>query len=213
MLLRLCNIGKSYPVGGSHLEVLKNVSFEISPGDRVWVRGRNGSGKSTLLKIVSGQMPPDTGTIEKGRDDLRISLLSQSIATYVGRNLTLAEHLAVGVRGGSSSFLRKLVTPSFRKEAQKSLERFDLGLEDRLDDFVGNLSGGEGQLIGILTLLSAESDILCLDEPSASLDFRVSEVVQDLLKNVTGSRKMGLVFASHDSQFGGKMANRFVDLG
>lgn len=213
MMLRLTDISKHYFVGSSRLQVLKNVNLEIHPGDRVWVSGKNGIGKTTLLKIISGELIPDSGKILPLKPDIKISLLSQAISDYVGKSLTVVEHIALGMGMGMGKFFKKLVTPDLETSVRERLSELELGLEKRLHDFVGNLSGGEAQVIGIFTVIQSEPDILCLDEPSASLDFRISSIIGDLLKKITESKKTALVFVTHDRDFASELMTEEVRLG
>lgn len=212
MSLKLKNISKHYFVSDTKLEVLKNLNLEIHPGDRVWVSGKNGSGKTTLLKIISGELTPDSGKVIASKENLKVALLSQAVSDYVGKNLTVVEHIALGIRITKGQRFKKLVTHKIELLIHEKLAKLGLNLEKRLYDFVGNLSGGEAQVIGIFTVIQSNPDILCLDEPSASLDFRISAIISDMLKRITESNDTAIVFVSHDREFASRMETKEIRL-
>jgi polar amino acid transport system ATP-binding protein len=210
MIVELKNINKSYLIGDKIFPVLSGTNLTLNPGDRIHLRGRNGSGKTTLLRIISGDLKPDGGKVTRNCNDQEIALLSQAIPTYVGKNLTIAEHIALGLVSRSSNPFRTAVNADVIETVRLIVSKFGIGLENRLFDFVGNLSGGEAQLIGITTVLSLKPRILCLDEPSAALDFRVSVIVADMLKNF--SSEAGLIFVAHNEEFAEGVRNKIIEL-
>lgn len=211
ILIKIKNIYKSYRIANIFLPVIEGLSFDISNGDRIRIAGNNGSGKSTLLKIISGQLSPDGGEIIRSSTRLKIAFLSQSLGDYIGRTLTIAEHLRLGFLFSSLSKKRAVIFGGKHFVlACDLLAGFGLGLENRLNDFVGNLSGGEAQVVALATVLAAKPDILCLDEPSTALDFRVGAEVANAIKEMV--KENALIFVSHDDNFANIVSNRTIRL-
>ena len=127
------------------IHALKNVSFEVRPGEVVALIGANGAGKSTTLKTVSGMMHSRTGSIEEGR--------------RIFQQMTVLENLEMG------AYLHKKPT---REELKDIFTRFPR-LQERRDQVAGTLSGGEQQMLAMGRALISHPKLLMLDEPSMGL--------------------------------------------
>mgnify|MGYP001122096940 CR=1 FL=1 len=176
---------------------LRDVSFAAAPGERVAIIGPNGAGKTTLLSILAGIQPPDAGRITRAPHE--IGWVPQQAAVY-GR-LTVAENLRLFAR------LQRLPDPD--AAVARMLEQ--TGLQDRADDLVGALSGGNRQRVNIAIGLLPSPPVLLLDEPSASLDprqrARMWAFVGDLVADGTT-----VVFSTHDVQEAERCADRLLVL-
>jgi ABC-2 type transport system ATP-binding protein len=159
---------------------LQSVSFTLSPGELVGVVGPNGAGKTTLLSILAGVLTPDEGELTiSGRE---AGWVPQQPALY--SKLSVAENLRLFAR------LERLPDPNaavVRMLAQT-------GLEDRADEEVGKLSGGNQQRVNIAIGLLSEPPLLLLDEPSASLDPRQRERLWEFISALGTT----VVFSTHD---------------
>ena len=136
---------------------LRSVSFEVSPGEIVGVIGPNGAGKTTLLSILAGILAPDAGELTRS-DGRRFGWVPQEPALY--SKLSVTQNLRLFAR------LEQVADP----EAAVRRLLSQTGLEERADDEVGKLSGGNQQRVNVAIGLLAEPPVLLLDEPSASLD-------------------------------------------
>jgi len=164
---------------------LLGVSFELAPGERVGIVGPNGAGKTTLLSILAGVLEPDGGELsQSGRD---AGWVPQRPSLY--SKLSLAENLRLFAR------LEKLADP----EAAVTRMLAQTGLEDRADEEVGRLSGGNQQRVNIAIGLLAEPPVLLLDEPSASLDPRQRERLWEFISALSDrSPPTTVVFSTHN---------------
>jgi ABC-2 type transport system ATP-binding protein len=163
---------------------LHPTSFEERQGEIVGVIGPNGAGKTTLLSILAGVLEPTAGDLSYP-DDQRVGWVPQQPAVY--SKLSVAENLRLFAR------LEKLPDPE--QGAQQMLA--EIGLEDRANDEVGKLSGGNQQRVNIgIGLLSAPSTLL-LDEPSASLDPRQRERLWAFIGERVG-KGTAVVFSTHN---------------
>ena len=141
---------------------MRDVSFEVAPGELVAIIGPNGAGKTTLLTMLAGIRVPDTGSVQQQgpNADKRIGWVPQQAAVY--QKLTVAQNLRLFAR------LEKVEDPD--AVVQRMLEQ--TGLEERADDELGSLSGGNRQRVNIAVGLLADPPVLLLDEPSGALDPR-----------------------------------------
>jgi ABC-2 type transport system ATP-binding protein len=159
---------------------LQSVSFELSPGELVGIIGPNGAGKTTLLSILAGVVAPDEGELTvAGRD---AGWVPQQPALY--SKLSVRENLRLFAR------LEKLANP----EAAVARMLEQTGLQDRADDEVGTLSGGNRQRVNIAIGLLSEPALLLLDEPSAALDPRQRERLWEFISALGTT----VVFSTHD---------------
>jgi ABC-2 type transport system ATP-binding protein len=162
---------------------LNAVSFELSPGELVGIIGPNGAGKTTLLSILAGVLEPDEGDLSRpGRE---AGWVPQQPALYA--KLSVAENLRLFAR------LERVADP----DAVVARMLAQTALEDRCDEEVGRLSGGNRQRVNIAIGLISEPSVLLLDEPSASLDPRQRERLWEFISALAG-RGTTVVFSTHN---------------
>ena len=162
---------------------LHEVSFELQAGELVGLVGPNGAGKTTLLSILAGVLEPSAG--ELSRTPREIGWVPQQPALY--SKLSVAENLRLFAR------LEKLADPD--QAVTRMLEQ--AALQDRADEEVGRLSGGNQQRVNIAIGLLAAPAVLLLDEPSASLDPRQRERLWEFIGSLAG-RGTTVLYSTHN---------------
>jgi ABC-2 type transport system ATP-binding protein len=164
---------------------LAAVSFEVRPGQLVAVIGPNGAGKTTLLSIVAGAMTPDEGEVSRPAGSRPFGWVPQQVALY--SKLSVAENLRLFAR------LERLA------DAEDAVSGMlaETGLEERADEEVGHLSGGNQQRVNIGIGLLGQPSVLLLDEPSASLDPRQRERLWEFISRLA-ARGTTVIFSTHD---------------
>jgi ABC-2 type transport system ATP-binding protein len=177
---------------------LRDVSFELYPGELVAIIGPNGAGKTTLLSILAGVLAPTEGVLE--RPPREIGWVPQQPALY--SKLSVAENLRLFAR------LEKLPDPE--DAVQRMLAQ--TGLEERADEEVGRLSGGNRQRVNIAIGLLCEPAALLLDEPSASLDPRQRERLWEFIGGLAG-RGTTVVYSTHNVGEAERYGDRVLVLG
>jgi ABC-type multidrug transport system ATPase subunit len=173
-------------------DALRDVTFEVSDGERVAVIGPNGAGKTTLLQILAGALKPTAGAVSAGR----VGWVPQSPALY--SKLSVAENLRF--------FARLEKVPDVERAVAGMLEQ--TALAERARDEVGKLSGGNKQRVNIAIGLLGEPEVLLLDEPSAALDPRQRERLWEFI----GALGTTVVFSTHDVGEAERFADRVVVL-
>jgi ABC-2 type transport system ATP-binding protein len=164
---------------------LNAVSFELGSGERIGIIGPNGAGKTTLLSILAGMLEPDEGELSRPAGRGSIGWVPQQPALYA--KLSVAENLRLFAR------LEKVADPD--ATVARMLEQ--TALEDRADEEVGRLSGGNQQRVNIAIGLLSEPTVLLLDEPSASLDPRQRERLWEFI-SALADRGTTVVFSTHN---------------
>lgn len=203
--LELKSVSKSFPAGtGGRLEVLKDVSLTLESGDVLRLSGASGSGKTTFMNVVSALIPPDSGTIlfngtdithlrESGKDRFRAENVGYIFQTF---NL-LSPYSVIENVYAPLAFAGKL-GDGYRERAMKALERVEMaGFADKLPY---HLSVGQRQRVAIARVLFAKQRLILADEPTASLDEHSSELVREVLHELSENGAI-LIFSSHDATF------------
>jgi putative ABC transport system ATP-binding protein len=194
---------------GTPLEsrALRGIDLVIPEGQFVSVIGSNGAGKSTLLNALAGTARASRGRIViDGADLTRASAVGR--ARFIARvfqdplagtceSLTLDENLALAQARGARRGLRAALDPTRRSQWRERLAALGLGLEGRLQDRMGLLSGGQRQAASLLMATLASLKILLLDEHTAALDPRTAELVMDLTRSLVAEGRLTTLMITH----------------
>jgi len=194
---------------GSPIETraLRGMSLDIPAGQFVAVIGSNGAGKSTLLNAVSGDVGVDRGTILiDGRDVTaepvwaradKVARVFQNPMAGTCETLSIEENMALASGRGQRRGLTRAVTTSMREEYRARLATLGLGLENRLSDRIGLLSGGQRQAVSLLMAALQPSRILLLDEHTAALDPRTAAFVLELTCRIVEEANLTTMMVTH----------------
>ncbi len=191
--LRAVAVSKRY----GERDALRDMSFEIAPGELVAVIGPNGAGKTTLLSLLAGIAAPTSGRVERGVP--RPAWVPQQSAIYA--KLSVAENLRLFARLEGVDEPERVVD---RMLAQT-------GLEDRADDEVGELSGGNRQRVNIAVGLLGDPSVVLLDEPSSALDPRQRARLWSFIGELS-ARGTTVVFSTHNVAEAERYAERVLVL-
>ena len=188
-------------------KALRGLSLEIPTGQFVTVIGSNGAGKSTFLNSVSGDQSVDSGTIKIDGLDVtkmpvwarseRVARVFQDPMAGTCEDLTIEENMALGQCRGSFRKLTRAVKTEMRALFRDRLAMLGLGLENRLTDRIGLLSGGQRQAISLLMAALQPSRILLLDEHTAALDPRTADFVLRLTSRIVADNQLTTMMVTH----------------
>ena len=201
---------------------LDDFSLEVADGDFITIIGSNGAGKTTLLNIIAGTIEPEEGhVIVDGQDVTKwpdfqmaqyISRVFQSPTMGTAGDMTIEENLCMAELRGKKRGLRWGVTKGRRSSYREILKVLDLGLEDRLKQSVGLLSGGQRQSLTLLMTTLAMPKVLLLDEHTAALDPRTATKVMDLTDTMVRENRLTTLMVTHNMTQALKYGNRMVML-
>ena len=205
-LLQFSGVQLQYQNGQNLTEVIKGISFTINQNERLAIVGKSGSGKTSLLMLMAGLEKPTSGSIrfqdkeltsytEDQLTDFRkknIGIVFQSF--YLIPSYTALENVALSLE------------INFQKNALIQAEEIlaDLGLKDRLHHFPSQLSGGEQQRVAIARAIINKPELILADEPTGNLDEENSQVIADLLFNVSQKYQKSLCLVTHDLELAKK---------
>lgn len=229
-MLRLEKISKTYPTG----EVLKDINWEVRPGDRVGLVGVNGAGKSTQLKIIMGEIEPTTGQIIRP-NSLRIGYLNQEFDIDESRTVQDELWRAFGDVNNVHEALSKIhhaLETATPEQLDNLLEKMDklqrqfegmngYGIEAKIgkvlpdmgftledaDRLVSSFSGGWQMRMNLAKVILQEPDLLLLDEPTNHLDLDTIEWLENYLRGLNTP----MVIVSHDREFLDRLCNNIVE--
>ena len=205
-LLQFSDVQLQYQNGQNLTEVIKGISFTIKQNERLAIVGKSGSGKTSLLMLMAGLEKPTSGSIQFHEEKLtlytedqltnfrkkNIGIVFQSF--YLIPSYTALENVALSLE------------INFQKNALVQAEEIlnDLGLKDRLHHFPSQLSGGEQQRVAIARAIINKPELILADEPTGNLDEENSQVIADLLFNVSQKYQKSLCLVTHDLELAKK---------
>ena len=220
-MLKINNIKKTFNSGTvNEVRAIDGVTIEIEQGSFVCVLGTNGSGKSTTLNAVAGTFMVDEGSISL--DGINITKWSEhQRAKLIGRvfqnpfsgtapNMSIQENLALAFKRGEKRGLGWGL-PKNRLDAFKELVKpLNMGLEDRLENPIGKLSGGQRQALTLLMATAIKPKLLLLDEHTAALDPKTAGKVIELTEKVITREKLTTLMVTHSMQQAVNLGDRMI---
>lgn len=220
-MLQIIGITKSFNIGTvNEKTALHNVTLKLEEGDFVTMIGGNGAGKSTLLNCVAGVYGIEKGNIMiDGRDVTRLP--EHKRAAMLGRvfqdpmmgtaaNMGIEENLALAYRRGIRRSLKWGISGKERIMYRELLKGLGLGLEDRLGEKVGLLSGGQRQALTLLMATLKKPRLLLLDEHAAALDPKTAQTVLQQTDLLIAENNLTTLMVTHNMRDAIKHGNRLV---
>ena len=210
IIMTLKNVTRTYMMGEVKVEALKDTSVDIYEGELLVILGPSGSGKSTLLNIIGGMDLPTSGKVIFGDQDL--SRASEAQLTRFRRNdigfvfqffnlisdLTTTENIELAA---------SLVDNPLSVEEILNI----IGLNDRINSFPSQMSGGEQQRVAIARAIIKNPRIVLCDEPTGSLDFETGKLVLGLLAKINKEQQTTVIIVTHNTPIA-DMADRVVKM-
>lgn len=201
-------------------KALDQISLHLNDGDFVTMVGSNGAGKSTLFHAVAGSFYPDEGSIELDEEDLTflpehkrsrvIGRLFQDPLKGTAPHMTIEENLALAAlcANRSSGWALGRISKKDRAYLADYLSVLGMGLENRMKQPVGLLSGGQRQALTLLMATVVTPKLLLLDEHTAALDPGTAETVLKLTRQIVSERKITCMMVTHNMKHALELGNR-----
>lgn len=220
-MLKINKLYKTFGTGTvNEVRALVDVNLQIEDGSFTAVIGTNGSGKSTLLNAVAGSFLPDQGRIVLFEQDIT-NWAEYKRASLVGRvfqnpfagtaaGMTIAENIALAMRRGKRRPLTSALNSSIREEIAERVKTLKMGLEDRLDNPIGTLSGGQRQALTLLMATWLRPQLLLLDEHTAALDPKTAAKVAEITREIITREKLTALMVTHSMQQAVDLPDRII---
>lgn len=220
-MIVLENVHKRFNAGTlNEVYALRGVSLYIQKGEFVTVIGTNGSGKSTLLNAVSGSFLPDSGAIRIGGEDVtrfrdfersrHVARVFQDPYKGTAPDMSIAENLHMAFLRSSSRYPRIGLKGARLAGYRERVRLLEMQLEDRLDDLIGTLSGGQRQALTLLMAVIGDPEVLLLDEHTAALDPKSARQVIELTKRFVEQGNLTTLMVTHSMQQALELGSRTI---
>jgi putative ABC transport system ATP-binding protein len=220
-MIHIKNISKIYNKGNDdEVSALKDVSIEIPKGEFVVIIGTNGSGKSTMLNLLLGTTTPTHGNVIVSHKDITalpeykrskwISMVFQNPAHGTAPELSILENFRLASLRAGKKKLSIGINDEFRKTVEEKVASLGMGLEKKLEQPMGSLSGGQRQALTLLMGVMDKTDILLMDEPTAALDPKSSQVVMQLADKINKELGITIVLVTHSMKDALQYGNRLL---
>ena len=221
-MLKLENISLTFNPGTvNEKKALTNLSLHLEKGDFVTILGSNGAGKSTLFNTIAGTYTPDSGKVYLDGKDItalpdykrskEIGRLFQDPLKGTAPNMTIEENLALAyLRANHTKSPFSMVSKADRADFREKLAMLNLGLEERMNQPVGLLSGGQRQALTLLMATLVTPKILLLDEHTAALDPGTAEIVLELTKKIVAENNITCLMITHNLASSLALGNRTI---
>ncbi len=215
-MLTLSHISKTFNPGTvNEKKAITDLSLHLEPGDFVTIIGSNGAGKSTLFNAIAGSFFTDSGSIFLDGKDItfqpefrrakQMGRLFQDPMRGSAPGMTIEENLALAA--GSGGWFSR-ITRRDKERFRDQLALLDMGLENRMRQPVGLLSGGQRQALTLLMATMVPPKLLLLDEHTAALDPGTAEKVLEITKNVVATHKITTLMVTHNMHQALELGNR-----
>jgi len=220
-MLEISNITKTFNPGTpNEVRALRKVSLRLENSSFLIIIGTNGSGKSTLLNAVAGTFLVDTGSIKLANTEITrwsehqraklIGRVFQNPFSGTAPNMSIAENLALAAKRGQPRGFGWALNHRLRKTLRDRIRTLNMGLEDRLDNAIGSLSGGQRQALTLLMASWLKPDLLLLDEHTAALDPKSADQVIRLTHEIIHREKLTTLMVTHSMQQAVHLGDRIV---
>jgi putative ABC transport system ATP-binding protein len=206
----------------NELVALQNVSLEVNKGEFVVIIGANGSGKTTLLNVIGGAEIPTTGSVVIDDTDVTklpeykrskwVARVFQNPNNGTAPDLTILDNFRLASLRTQQKSLSIGTNAAFKKKVQDKIAVLGMGLENKINQSMGNLSGGQRQALTLLMSVMDETHILLLDEPTAALDPRSALLVLNLADKLHSDLGIITVLITHNLKEALQYGNRLLQM-
>lgn len=222
-MLDITAISKTFHPGTPNArQALRQLSLHLEDGEFATIVGSNGAGKSTLFGAIAGSFYTDEGRILLDGTDLTfqpehrrsrvIGRLFQDPMRGTAPHMTIEENLALAYLRASHGSPFRRITAKDRERFRSQLAQLDMGLEDRMHQPVGLLSGGQRQALTLLMATLRKPKLLLLDEHTAALDPKTAAKVMELTERMVTEEKLSTLMITHNMRDAIRYGNRLIML-
>ena len=220
-MLELKNIKKVYNPGSiTEMCLFEDFNLTVKDKEFVSVVGSNGSGKTSMLNIICGSIGIEGGEIilnDKNITKLsehkrysKIGRVYQNPALGTSPNLTMFENLSLADNKGSRYGLSLAVNNKRKEYYREQLATLGLGLEDKMNVKLGDLSGGQRQAVALIMATLTPIDFLILDEHTAALDPKTADVIMELTDKIVKEKQLTAIMVTHNLRYAVEYGSRLL---
>jgi putative tryptophan/tyrosine transport system ATP-binding protein len=220
-MIEINSISKTFnPNSPQEIRALKDINLSINKEEFVVIVGANGSGKSTLLNAIAGNIIADKGSISientnvtNWKDFRRskwIARIFQDPFSGTASELSIIDNFRLASIRTKKKALSIGINSKFKELVRERIAMLGLGLENKLEQPVGTLSGGQRQALTLIMAIMDDAKILLFDEPSAALDPKTSEIIMQKSNQIIKEFKLTAILITHNLKDAGNYGNRII---
>jgi len=219
-MLKLVKVNLTFKIGNQINHIFNDFDLTVKPGEFLIIIGGNGAGKTTLFNLICGNLKPNEGSIFLDKVDVTslsrvrqsndIALVMQDPLKGTIEQMTIYENLCFAQKRGQKRGLKFFDSALSRDYFKQKLSLLKMGLENRLDELVGSLSGGQRQALSLIMAISANYKILLLDEITAALDPKTSEKVMEISNEIIKKEGITAIMITHNMHHAVHFGDRLV---
>ena len=222
-MIGINNIHKVFNKGkANQVNAVNGIDLQINDGEFVVIVGSNGSGKTTLLNLVSGSVMPTSGTISIDGHDVTnmpdykrsewIARVFQNPLSGTASDLSILDNFRLAAIRTKPKGLSIGVDDAFKKQVKEKIASLGMGLENKIAQPMGTLSGGQRQALTLLMSIMDSCKVLLLDEPTAALDPRSAEVVMKTADKLIKDFKLTSILITHNLKDAYNYGTRIIQM-
>jgi putative tryptophan/tyrosine transport system ATP-binding protein len=208
-MIQLKNLSKTFFAGSNYeIRALSKVSLQIEQGEYMVLVGANGSGKSSLLNAIAGSLKLDSGQIIFQHTDVSqladfqrskwIARIFQNPLSGTAPDLSILDNFRLAALRTQTKGFRMGINRNFRQKVREKIALLQMGLEDKLDQAMASLSGGQRQALTLIMAVMDNAQILLLDEPTAALDPKSAQNVMQKSAQIIQEFNLTAILVTHD---------------
>jgi len=222
-MIKFTNVSKSFTDDAGQVNALiNNLNVEFKKGEFTMIIGANGSGKSTMLNLIAGLTLPDNGSIIL--DDIEVQKLkSYERSAFIARlfqnplqgtvaDLTVLENMRLAYLRNSSKGLKLGIDAAFKSKVKEAIAELNLGLENKLAQKMGTLSGGQRQALTLVMATLCDAKVLLMDEPTAALDPKSANSLMENANKLISNSNICTIMVTHNMREAVNYGNRLLML-
>jgi len=223
-MIDIKNIYKTFNKGKpNQVDAVNGIDLHIGTEEFVVIIGSNGSGKTTLLNLISGSVLPTSGTVSIDGNDVTnmpdykrsqwIARVFQNPLSGTASDLSILDNFRLAAIRTKSKSLSIGVNEPFKKQVKEKIATLGMGLENKIDQPMGTLSGGQRQALTLLMSIMDNCQVLLLDEPTAALDPRSAEVIMKTADKLISDFKLTAILITHNLKDAYNYGTRIIQMG
>jgi len=223
-MIEIRDVYKTYNKGQvSEVKALNGINLNIAEKDYLVIVGSNGSGKSTLLNIIAGSVLPTSGSIILDNEDITklpdhqrskwLARVFQNPLSGTASGLSIIDNFRLAAIRTQPKGLKIGISDHFVKQVKDKIATLGLGLEGKINQQMGTLSGGQRQALTLLMSVMDHCKVLLLDEPTAALDPRSANIVMETADRIVKEFNLTAILITHNLKDAYTYGNRLIQMG